>query len=197
MSAETNGHQPSRDEVRRERREQTEHSAAVSTATQQAAGQTLKDAVNDPSIVDEFVDPGIDDQDLLERLDAEFTTHLPLANLSEKEYEEQKIMDRARHCLARCELPDEGGVGSKCTGEVRQIMLSDQNAPTDQPPELTGDRDRELAAAFEERSSARSLAKGGRLLEALTEAIVYNRNDRRDDSGEDGGLVDRAVSKIL
>ena len=193
----TNGQQPSRETLREEQKESTEHSAAVSTGTQQAAGQTIADAVNDPSIVDEFIRTGIDDKDLLDRLDAEMSTHVALANLTEKEYEDERIMDRARHCLARCELPDEGGVGSKCRGEVREMMLADQNAPTDQPPELTGDRDRELAAAFEERSNARSLAKNARLLEALTEAIVYNRNDRRDDSGEDRGLVDRAVSRIL
>jgi hypothetical protein len=193
----TNGQQPSREQVREAQKESAEHSAAVSTGAQQAAGQTIADAVNDPSIVDEFIRTGIDDKDLLDRLDAEMSTHVALANLTEKEYEDERIMDRARHCLARCELPDEGGVGSKCRGEVREMMLADQNAPTGQPPELTGDRDRELAAAYEERSNARSLAKNARLLEALTEAIVYNRNDRRDDSGEDRGLVDRAVSRIL
>jgi len=193
----TNGKQPSREALREEQKESTEHSAAVSTGTQQAVAQTIADAVNNPSIVDEFIRTGIDDEDLTGRLDAEFSTHVALANLSEKEYEAQRIMDRARHCLVRCELPDEGGVGSKCNGEVREMMLTDENAPTEQPPELTGDRDRELASAFEERSNARSLAKNARLLEALTEAIVYNRNDRRDDSGEDRGLVDRAVSRIL
>jgi hypothetical protein len=193
----TNGQLPSRETLREENKESAEHSAAVGTATQQAAGQTLEDAVNNPSIVEEFIATGIDDKELLDRLDAEMSTHVALANLTEKEYEDERIMDRARHCLARCELPDEGGVGSKCRGEVREMMLADQNAPTRQSPELTGDRDRQLAAAFEERSNARSLAKNARLLEALTEAIVYNRNDRRDDSGEDRGLVDRAVSRIL
>jgi len=193
----TNGQQPSRERLHEEQMESAEHSAAVSTGTQQAAGQTIADAVNDPSIVEEFIQPGIDDSDLTTHLDAELSTHVALANLTEKEYEDERLMDRARHCLVRCEHPDEGGVGSKCTGAVREMMLADENAPTEQPPELTGDRDRELAAAFEERSNARSLAKNARLLEALTEAIVYNRNDRRDDSGEDRGIVDRAVSRIL
>ncbi|AXR80706.1 hypothetical protein [Natrarchaeobaculum sulfurireducens] len=185
-------------EQQRIQKEQTEHSAAQQTAHQRAQQGTIDlSAIRDGDIIESLVNPDIgrDGDDLEEMLSAEFGRHLVLGNISEREYERQKQMDRARARLVKCEFPRQGRIGSKCRGDVHRIMVGD-----DEPerPVLDDDKAREIDAAFEERSMARSLSKGGKGFRGLTEAIVYTRTDRNtDDAGSGGGLISGTVGRLF
>lgn len=176
------------------RMEQAEHRAATQTGHQQAQRETIDlSAFEDSDIIQEFAAPDIArdiDDDLEEMLSAEFSRHLVFGNIDRDEWEEQKLMDKARSRLAKMEFAREGRIGSKCNGQVRQIMTQ-SNEP--ERPMITDDMGREIDAAFEERTMARSLAIDGQGFRGLSEAIVWTRSDRGDSGsgGSKGGLMGR------
>lgn len=185
------------EEQARVQREQTEHSAATQAGMAQAQeGAIDLSRLRDGDIIEDFADPDIgrDDGDLEEMLEAEFGRHLVFGNIPEDEWEKQKLLDRARSRLAKCEFPREGRIGSRCRGVVRQIMVPDE----DERPVLTDDRAREIDAAFEERSLARSLSINAKGFDGVTAAIVETRNRREETNNSgSGGLVSRTVGRLF
>jgi len=152
------------------------------------------DQLGQSDIIEEFSEPSISKDagefdDLDEFLAAEFGKHIAFGNISPEEYSEQRLKDRARARFAKMEFARTGRIGSKCTGDIRAIMVPEED---DRPP-LSDEMSRHIDAAFEERSMMRSLSKEAKGFRGVTEAIVqtFTRTDSDDDSGSSGGFLRR------
>jgi len=179
-------------------KEQAEHARATEAALQQAQqGAINLQGLAGNSIIEEIAKPDIDGEgdDLEDNFSAEFGRHAVLANIDKKEWERQVLLDRMRSSLAKTEYPREGRIGSKCTGRVRELMTQ-----ADEParPILTDEMSREIDAAFDDLTNARSLGIDGLGFRNITEAIVETRSS--SDSGDgasEGGILKRTAGKLF
>jgi len=149
--------------------------------------------LGDEDLIEALTDPDIARDDdafsLQDKLEAEFGRHLALGNISDDEYERMRKRDRGLARLTMMEHAREGRIGSKCRGDIRQVMVS--GGETNQSL-LSDDDSRQIAAAFEQRSLQRSLSKGGMLVKNLLQAVVETRS--RTDSAESqnsSGIMNR------
>lgn len=139
-------------------------------AVNQAMDPELRDQTGDPRFVETLGDPDIsrgDDPD--DDLEGELATELSrihmLANITREEYQRRQVLNQNKADRAKAEHPPDRGPGSKCTGEVREIMLAGEE---DTRPPLTPAMARRFDEALEVRGSMESLAKKGKAFDGLT-----------------------------
>lgn len=182
------------------------HQAAQQKAAQEGGGKvTFEDLRNNPSLIEELFAPGIDREsddlpdgvaaDLEEALAADFGRHLGMGNITREEYEKERDLDKARRLVMLQGYPRRGRSGSACTGEVREIMVGDDDPGK---PTLTDDRARQIKRAYEERSMLRSLSIGARGWRGITEflAVTGTVGGDSEDTGDSGGMLSSLTSKL-
>jgi hypothetical protein len=180
--------------------------AASQVAASEGGGKiSFEDLRNRPSLIEELFAPGIDRDgddlpdgvasDLEDALAADFGRHLGMGNITREEYERERDLDKARRLEVLQGYPRRGRSGSACTGEVREIMVGDDDP---EKPTLTDDRARQLKRAYEERSMLRSLSIGARGWRGITEflAVTGTVGTDGEDTGDSGGMLSSLTSKL-
>lgn len=135
-----------------------------------------------------------------ELLSAEFSPQLQLGQITRKEYETEKEMDRARAMLAMCQFSEPHGVGSKCEGDTRNRMLGGHSAAdgVDDHREGGDDLRQQVRTAYETRSQMRSGSINGRVLRGFFESVAVARSEGFDfDGGGDGGWLSKLSGGLV
>jgi|APHM01.1.fsa_nt_gi hypothetical protein len=191
MSSRNGDREAARKEQARMRREQSASERGLADAQQ---GTIDMENLGNEDLIAALTNPDIERDDgqfadLEGHLSAEFGRHLALGNISEEDHERKTKRDRGHARLAKMEFPRAGRIGSKCRGNIRDIMTADEEPAN---PTLTDDAARQIDAAFEQREQQRSLAKGGLLVKNLLQAIVETRSKTdSDDERSRGGIMSR------
>lgn len=181
---------PSSDRLEEQNRHQREQQATQFGLGDAQQGTIDMSEFGGSDLIEDFSDADVaadEDDDLDKLLAAEFSRHLAFGNIDMGEYKRQSMLDRARARMTKMEFPREGRIGSRCRGRFREIMVPDSEGR----PILSDYKAREIDAAFEERTMARSLSKNARGFRGVTEAIVETRSKSDADDGGSGGLMSR------
>lgn len=187
---------------------QQAQSHAQQTAAQRAAqGAFDPEDFRAPDFVETITSPDIDrDPDdesvpdnhavgLEEKLSGYFGRHLALGYISEEEWEQEKMLDKARAKLVRMGYARRSGLGSKVSSEEARV----KGASGLDNGELTPDMEQQLEAAFEERSQMRSLSINGRGWKGVTTVQTVTKTEGVDspNGGSSGGWVSKLTGGLM
>ena len=186
------------EQARRQAEMQQEQLATERGLAEAQQGRIDLSQFSDSDIIDALSTPDIGRDDpevdigLEELLAGEFGKHLAFGNIDRREWDRQVLLDKSRSRLLKCEFPRDGRIGSRCRGRVHEIMVPDEN----ERPVLTDDIAREIDAAYEERTMARSLSIDAKGFEGVMSSIVqtFNRREGGDESRQSRGLLGRLFS---
>lgn len=194
---------PDPEEQHERQLEQTEQSAAVQTAAQQATQGTpdLSELQSKEFIETAFEPdvnrgdgvPGVENNRLEERFSAEFGRHVGLGNIDQEEWEHRKHANRAQAILALQEYARPNGLGSRCRPGIREAWAGEEPLPM-----RDDDMTREIKASFEEKTNLESLSIDAKGFDGLTKihAVTYSQRDR-DGNSDSNGLLSRVTGGLF
>lgn len=177
------------------RGEQQASQQAQQQAVQQASRPEALSRVQDASFVETLGDADVGDDDLAEFAQTELSRINILGDLDEAEYKRQQILTQNRAEQMKAELIPETGPGSKCKGEIREIMVGGQE-PTASPSRV-----RRIDSAVGEegvRANMLSMSVGGRGLDAVSKIqSVTQAYTERMGREEGGGAIQKAKRMLF
>jgi hypothetical protein len=182
-----------------------ERSAARQKGLEQVGRPELLTGGKSPLFVEVMADPDLTDpddpdDDLDKTVQTETSRQNVLANLSEEEFERQKILLQVTAEMIRREFIPRSGFGSKCTGEYRRILTG---TPENQhPPVLTPDMARRIMSAVGEEGVKLEQLSGaidGATKEALTQiqSSVYTDTGGQATGGGSSGGIAQSAKNLL
>jgi hypothetical protein len=173
-----------------QRRQQTQQQAI-----QQMSQPENLARVNDPGFVATLGSPDISDpndpnDDLEGAVKSELSRVNMLAAIDSLEKDRQQILTQNKAEQVKRELIPSKGPGSKCVGDVRQIMAGETSTARATPQML-----RRIDSAVGEegvRSNMLSMAVDGRALDAVTKIQSVAQTDSGPSSSESSGALAKA-----
>lgn len=186
----------SQKEIINARGEQQASQQAQQQAVQQASRPEALSRVQDSSFVETLGDADVGDDDLGDFAQTELSRINILGDLDEQEYRRQQILTQNRAEQMKIEMVPETGPGSKCTGEIRRIMVGHEE------PTATPSRMRRIDSAVGEegvRANMLSMAVGGRGLDAVSkiQSVTQAYTDTNGSSSGGNGYVKKAKEMLF
>ena len=174
-------------------KEQTRTQAEIN----QAGNPDLMNQLRDERFLEAVTDPDVSSDNLDDDVEQEASAMLSrihmLANFTPEEVDKRKHEIENKVAKLKAEHPSDRGPGSKCSGEVRSIMLSSEQGEK-------GTLTPSLARRYDETGSVRrameTLGRNGKAWDGLTkiQSAVESLNGANEDSG--GSTLSRAASML-
>lgn len=173
-------------------RDQQQRAAAIEQADPRALA-----GLRDEGLIETLLDPDVstdddEDDDLSAALKTMLSRMHVLGNITREDHEARKPLNENRAERLKAEHPPAAGIGSKCTGEFREIVVGEGMKEP-----LTPDRARRLEEAADVRTKMESLSVGGKAFDGVTriQSAVYTERDEHDGDGG-GSALSRARSLL-